>query len=505
MNIHELMNSVDVNTMTINNLNKDEESKAEKGQFFTPIKIACFMSSLFSPISKDFIRILDPGAGTGNLTAALIETILKREITPKKIEVVLYENDEGLYSSLDASMKLCKGLCDGKNIQFKYIIECKDFLLEATNSKDSISFDYIIINPPYKKLGTNTDHKRALLEVDINVPNYYAAFVSLAMRMLRAKESQLVCIVPRSFCNGSYFKSFRHDLTTTKKIDHIHIFESRKDLFYDDVLQETVILKLSNKIQKDNDKVSISTTTLNDFEKLKNFEQRFDNIVFPNDNLKIIRIINEDQNKIVAQMNSLQNDLTDIKLGVSTGPIVDFREEKDSLLDSPTIFTLPLIYPEHIRHGYVDVYKKTKKAGYILPSDKNVKRLRPNGCYVLVKRMSSKEEQKRISAAVYDGNKLPYKYAAFDNKTNYFHSDFKGLESKELAKGLSLYLNSSFVDFFFRTYSGSTQVNVSDLKGLKFPSLEKLILIGSMYDEFLPEQDKIDSIIETFILGQEVI
>lgn len=46
-------------------------SKKEKGQFFTPIEIARFMSEQISTEKED-ISILDPGCGTCVLSCALI-------------------------------------------------------------------------------------------------------------------------------------------------------------------------------------------------------------------------------------------------------------------------------------------------------------------------------------------------------------------------------------------------------------------------------------------------
>lgn len=114
--------------------------------------------------------------------------------------------------------------------------------------------------------------------------------------------------------------------------------------------------------------------------------------------------------------------------------------------------------------------------------------------------MSSKEEQKRIVAAVYDSQQISRTKVAFDNKVNYYHINNMGLNNRELAKGLSLYLNSSLVDFYFRTFSGSTQVNVSDLKVLRYPSIEQLEILGESYEGELPSQDEIDTIINEVLI-----
>lgn len=61
--------------------------------------------------------------------------------------------------------------------------------------------------------------------------------------------------------------------------------------------------------------------------------------------------------------------------------------------------------------------------------------------------------------------------------------------------GLSYWLNSSIVDNFFRTFSGHTQVNATDLRTLRFPSLSALRALGQGREMLLPKQDEIDQLI----------
>ena len=57
----------------------------KKGQVFTPGKVGTFMANLFE-IRHDTIRILDPGAGTGVLTAAFCERVLN---ISKKVNLII--------------------------------------------------------------------------------------------------------------------------------------------------------------------------------------------------------------------------------------------------------------------------------------------------------------------------------------------------------------------------------------------------------------------------------
>ena len=63
-----------------------------------------------------------------------------------------------------------------------------------------------------------------------------------------------------------------------------------------------------------------------------------------------------------------------------------------------------------------------------------------------------------------------------------------------LARGLCLYLNSSFVDSYFRQFNGHTQVNATDLRILRYPTSTMLSALGGRWSKgsLLPEQEIID-------------
>ena len=49
---------------------------------------------------------------------------------------------------------------------------------------------------------------------------------------------------------------------------------------------------------------------------------------------------------------------------------------------------------------------------------------------------------------------------------------------QDLARGIVVWLNSSVIDRFFRTFSGHTQVNATDLRTLRFPTEAALRDLG---------------------------
>jgi adenine-specific DNA-methyltransferase len=72
---------------------------------------------------------------------------------------------------------------------------------------------------------------------------------------------------------------------------------------------------------------------------------------------------------------------------------------------------------------------------------------------------------------------LPGKVVGFENHLNVIHCDRAGLPPL-VAQGLVEYLNSQEVDDYFRTFSGHTQVNATDLRRLRFPSIKELERLG---------------------------
>ena len=68
--------------------------------------------------------------------------------------------------------------------------------------------------------------------------------------------------------------------------------------------------------------------------------------------------------------------------------------------------------------------------------------------------------------------------------------------ARELAAGLSTYLNSSLVDRYFRQFNGHTQVNATDLRSLRYPGREVLKRIGQHASGAVLSQQDIDAIIE---------
>jgi hypothetical protein len=225
----------------------------------------------------------------------------------------------------------------------------------------------------------------------------------------------------------------------------------------------------------------------------------FTEIVKPEDKQKFIFIPTKKYKNPIRTSRNITSSIKDIGLEVSTGPVVDFRV-KEFTTNEPRSNTVPLLYPGHFKKMQVIWPNfELNKPNFILKHEATKKWLFPTGFYVVVKRFSSKEQVKRIVANVATPKAFNSDFIGFENHLNVFHNNKEGIR-EELAYGLVIYLNSSFVDNYFREFNGHTQVNAADLKSLMYPTTEILLELGKSAKSRLPlDQESTDRIIEAIL------
>ena len=445
-----------------------KQRKSQFGQFMTPPSIAKFMASLFELPSKQTIRLLDAGAGRGALTSAVIE----RARDTSKIVATVVELDSQLLPDLRSKLApLCHRTGDKCEL-----IE-GDFIEQATKRicfGNGSRFTHAILNPPYKKIGSHSKHRSLLRAAGLETVNLYTGFIGLALELLEP-GGELVAIVPRSFCNGPYYQPFRRFVLHRAAIRHIHLFDARNKAFRDDgVLQENIILKLVR--GGNQEEVTVSTSTDDSFSNYVTKQHNFDRIVFPDDARSFIHIPTG-EDKQLLERPCFGHSLISLGLNVSTGPVVDFRLKED-LRTVPEAGTVPLLYPAHFDGTGLHWPKLNfKKSNAICDTIRTRKWLYPNGFYTIVRRFSSKEERRRIVANVIEPARLPGARIGIENHLNVFHAQRQPI-CEHLARGLAVYLNATAVDTYFRRFNGHTQVNATDLRAMRYPSRDALIVLG---------------------------
>lgn len=476
----------------------DPVRRAELGQFLTPSPVARLMASMFTE-STQSIDLLDAGAGAGALTAAFVARCCAGTRKPTIIRVTAVEIDPGITPALRRTLAVCDQACQNMGIKFESRIIERDFVdygldcLSGSMFAKRESFNRVILNPPYTKIHSASRHRRQLRRLGIETSNLYTAFVAIGVGLLEP-QGELVAITPRSFCNGPYFRPFRELFLKEMVFRRIHIFEMRNAAFSDDaVLQENIVYHAVKHGEKD--QVLISSSLGTDDGELTERSVHHSQVVSTEDPNLFIHIAASGLDQLVVdQMHRLTHSLADLGLTVSTGRVVDFRA-KEYLRHLAAENSVPLIYPGHFERSYVRWPKpNSKKPNAIVACPETSALLLPTGVYVLTKRFTSKEEPRRVVAAIFDPELVPSQLVGFENHLNVFHIDNAGLPTT-LARGLALFLNSSLVDAYLRQFNGHTQVNATDLRSLNYPSRRALERIGEMVDTVDLPQETLDEII----------
>lgn len=456
------------------NAKLDPKKKGALGQFMTPFKIAEFMAGMFE--QRDGAVLLDAGAGIGSLTMAAAGTL-------NLVRTEAWEVDPVMIGYLRDN------LC---SLGVPFELHERDFIVDSVNRiqfDEGTRFTHAILNPPYKKISSASEHRQACRQVGLETVNLYTAFFALAM--LQMKEAgEMVILIPRSFCNGPYYKPFRDLMLSKCAIDAIHVFDSRSQAFRDDaVLQENIILKLTRGARQGGVKLSFSHDAT--FADLDCREVPFEVIVQPGDRERFIRIPKNQEDE-GALTDLFAHSLEEIGLEVCTGPVVDFRL-KPWWSQHPQPGTVPCIYPHHLTKQGFEWPKEHKKPNSLVRSPEVDKWLMREGVYVIVRRFSAKEERRRVLAYIVTPEDTKSELVGFENHWNVFHIRKGGLPL-DIARGLAAFLNTTVLDNYFRIFSGHTQVNATDLRNMKYPSLDRLRGLGKKYCHGM-EQQEIDRLL----------
>ena len=468
---------------SIYNKQNTKTLKKGKGQFFTPASVAKFMASL-TDFAKEDINILDPGAGVGILSIAIIEELLKASKI-KKINLVCYETDNEVVPYLKQLLEETKKYLDGK-ISFKYSILNKDFISsnanllvtnqDAKNVVKPLLFDVVIANPPYFKISKSSLPLAKFKDIISGQPNMYYLFMAISAKLLN-EDGQMIFITPRSFCSGLYYNKFRKWLIEQVNFANIHSFHSRRELFANEnVLQENIITKF---IKKDQDRIIISKTLNGDFSNIQKIKVLKKDVIYRSNGHIFFRIpSNEQELGVIRRLDTLPYNFYKLGIKVSTGKVVAFRN-KPHLQNNISKNSVPLLWMHNIRNGKIEwPIDKKGKAIAIKNNEMTKWLLLESGNYLVIKRFAAKEQKKRFrTACIFEEDFKNYQYFALDNMINYIYSPDKKLNKNHI-KGISRYLNLPIVDLYFRVLNGHTQVNANEIYSLPFPSMQELENLG---------------------------
>ena len=454
-----------------------KKERKQYGQFFTSIETARYMAGLFLIPEKKALTILDAGAGSGILSCAVVERLDSVEGV-EEIEITCYETDENvlpllkenlLYVQKYSSKKVNVVIITENYITSQYL----DFNHMLGGNWDPKKYDLVIGNPPYMKIPKDAPEATAMPEVCYGAPNLYFIFASMGVFNLR-EEGEMVYIIPRSWTSGAYFKRFREYFLSEGKLIHIHLFGSRNKVFdKEDVLQETIIVKVKKTKIKPETVTITSTNTNKDFSQCSSLVVPYD-LVISGDELYVYLVTNEDEVAVLDKLHRWDKTLPDIGLKMKTGLTVDFRNW-DILRNEEEEGAVPLFYSQHIKQGEVH-FPIQKEHEYVVTEQNGL--MQDNRNYLFVKRFTAKEEPRRLQCGVYLAKRFPqYSKISTQNKINFIDGLLTEM-SECLVYGLYVLFNSSLYDAYYRILNGSTQVNSTEINTMPVPDLETIQEMG---------------------------
>ena len=465
------------------------------GHYLTPAAIASFMAG-HSSYSGPHMRVLDPGSGTGILSAAVCEAAC-RSGTVKTLHVDAYEIEQSLAGLSRLVLSFAQDWLDRRGVALTFNVTHGDFLLEhaaairarsenslwGRNGGPDVEYDLVVSNPPYFKIGKDDPRAMAWESAVHGQPNIYALFMAVSAELL-SRSGELVYIVPRSFASGPYFKRFREVFFRRVAPTAIHLFESRKDVFKNQtVLQENLVIGARPRMDGealDEGQVLVShSRAAHDLAERQRLLVDIGSVLdLASANKELSIPLRTEDLELVKTMRAWPHTLHSLGLEVSTGPVVPFRATQFLTRKPLGRLTAPLLWMQHIRPmRTVWPYPEADKHQWIRAEPGSMKLLVPDATYVLLRRFSAKEEKRRLVAAPLIRGALNQDFVGLENHLNYIRGVSRVLD-EELAYGLSALLNSTFLDRFFRISNGNTQVSATELRAMPLPAERDIRAIG---------------------------
>ena len=443
------------------------------------------------------MRVLDPGSGTGILSAAVCEAA-SRSGTVKTLHVDAYETDRLLAALSRLLLSFSRGWLAQRGVALTFDVRHGDFVLEyaealaATSKVNGRSgtldgaetgYNLVISNPPYFKIGKDDPRAVAWASIVHGHPNIYAIFMAISAELL-SKSGKLVYIVPRSFASGPYFRRFREVFFQRVAPTAIHLFGSRKDVFKNQtVLQESLVLTAQPRVDGEalgEGQVLVShSRAADDLAHRQSLLVDVDSVLdMASENRELSIPLCEQDLELVRAMRSWPNTLHSLGLEISTGPVVPFRATQFLTQTPDDNSAVPLLWMQHVRPMRTIWPSQTaEKPQWIEVTSESAKLLVDDSNYVLLRRFSAKEEKRRLVAAPLLRGSLDVDMVGLENHLNYIRGVSRPLDD-EMAYGLSALLNSTFLDRYFRISNGNTQVSATELRAMPLPSEQDMRSVG---------------------------
>lgn len=452
---------------------KSKEQNIRIGRFFTKKGTAALMSVMCRASKAETVSVLDPGAGTGILSAALLERLCLSNTPPKVVELVCFENDAMMLPMLEYNLsRLRRRMRHDYGVKLLYKIRTENFILAA---KDELGgcFDYVIQNPPSELLSKDAPEIVSLSALCAGATDIAFLFAAMGMKMLKT-GGEMIALLPTAYARGVYLDRIRNYLMAEGHIAKLHLFAAKSKTKQNDPLKGDIIIKFVKAPKPEGATVAISSSYSDgdggDITLLPPFP--YDRIVNP-ENGMLLLLKSEEEAAILSQVESLPETMSSLGLRMRTGLTLESRYP-DSIKASAEEGALPLIHPKNIRGGIVQL--PTEK--YIIPVIPSLAQKNKN--MLFIKRVPAKSDKRHLLCGAYLASQLPhFTKISTHNKLNYIdYTDDREMDPATLF-GLYAVLSSDLYESYCTILSKAPQINTKDYGNLPLPDLKTLREIGN--------------------------
>ena len=346
---------------------------------------------------------------------------------------------------------------------------------DALHHDKITGYDLVIGNPPYGRVTLDTQMRERYARSLFGHANLYGLFTDLAVRMAKKESGVVAFLTPTSFLGGQYFTALR-TLLTNKTTPIAFDFVSDRDGVFDDVLQETMLTAFRSGEHKV--KAQVSSLIPKGLNKAK--IEKIGSVEIEKGGATWLLPRFKEDARFLQNLKTMPTRLSELGYSVSTGQLV-WNRFKSQLRTTKGKNSYPLIWAESITsNGFRFSADRKNHVPYIDIAPKQDFLVTTTEC-VLIQRTTSKEQDKRILAAI-----LPQEFidetggVVVENHINIVYSN--GLFSEVKPEVVALLLNSQTVDRAFRCISGSVAVSAYELNSIPLPSQEQVLEIQSMLE-----------------------
>lgn len=451
--------------------------RSKMGAYYTPPPLVARLLDLAEASGFDFAHgtAIDPACGGGAFLAPLALRMVahSRNASPEWTLRRLGKRIKGLeidaFAAWMTSVLLEAAvlpLCVASKRRMADVVEVGD----ALHPRDIGQFDLVIGNPPYGRVKLDEPMRNHYARSLFGHANLYGLFTDLALRL--AKPGGVIAyLTPTSFLGGQYFKALRQ-LITKEATPTAFDFMSDREGVFDDVLQETMLTIYVR--QRRDTPAEVSALVPQGLNAARVETLGTVQVMQTGEPWLLPRTTADAA--FLRSITNMPTRLADLGYTVSTGPLV-WNRHKSQLRTERDVTTLPLVWAESVvPNGFAFSAERRNHVPFFAIELDQPHLITKTAC-VLVQRTTSKEQDRRLLAAV-----LPQDFldrnggAVVENHLNMVHAPSPDM-ARISTSTIAALLNTEAADRAFRCISGSVAVSAYELNALPLPRPDQMVML----------------------------